>query len=72
MKDKNGKELRGAAKHTHQIYTIEDGPKNHDDIQQTKGIVKATAAILIGLGIKRLVEKIENMELKVNKPRKGE
>lgn len=72
MKDKNGKELHGATKYTHQIYTIEDGPENHDDIQQTKGITKATATILLGLGIKRLVEKIENMELKVNKPRKGE
>lgn len=71
MKDKNGKELRGAAKHTYQIYTIEGGPKNHDDIQQTTGIIKAVTVILMGLGIKLLAEKLENIELAVNKPRKG-
>lgn len=67
MKDKNGKELRGAAKYTHQIYTIEDGPENHDDIQQTKGIFKATTVILVGLGVKRLIEKIENLEIKATR-----
>ncbi len=66
------KKIYGTAKHLNQIYTVEGGPKNHDDIQQTKGILKLAAVILTGLEIKRLAEKIENVELKVNKLKKGE
>lgn len=71
MKDKNGKELHGAAKYLHQIYTVEGGPKNHDDIQQTKGMMIVFGLILARRALSCLGSKIENLKTKAERM-KGE
>lgn len=62
------KKLAGTAKYLHQIYTVEGGPEKHDDKQQAKGVLKITSLLLIGELIRKLGDKIENMEIKALKP----
>lgn len=72
MKGKNGKELHGAAKYTHRVYTIEGGPEKHDDIQQTKGVLKLIGLLTIARLIDYCCDKIEHMEIKAVKILKDE
>lgn len=63
------KELHGTAKYLQKIYTVEGGPEKHDNVQQTKGMLKLTMLLLTGLGVKSLISKIEDLELKIHKPK---
>lgn len=63
------KKLKGAAKLTHQIYTVEGGIKNHDAKEQTKGIMLLAGIVVCARSITRLIDKIEHLEIKATRKR---
>lgn len=65
------KEIYGAAKNSHMIYTIEGGLDKHDFNQQMKGALKLAAIVtigsLVGKGTAKITTLIKNNKLKKRK-----
>lgn len=54
----------------HQVYTVENGVKEHNKNQQALGFLKRVIVVSIGLRVLKIFDKIENAEIKALKSKK--